>query len=240
MKELIEVWIKNQDYRSGTELYRRFGSSAFMLKMFLSGESDFNREKLLEQLSNLLPRNNVKPALVEKREVLTVLEDDSKKLSDRSTAPEEVKAVIKERKYLYATAREKHGNLKLLAKYGDEAKEQRRLFANEIIEKFYAITEHWNFTTFYDETGRVYQKINTEVDYSGADVNTLNKTWLKNYKYVKRAVNNPRQKDKVTERCKENEEIKTHLVSQDAFYHEGLTMPEVRADKEEKVKEPAQ
>jgi hypothetical protein len=240
MKELIEEWIKNQDYRSGTELYRRFGSSAFMLKIFLSGESDFNRAKLLEQLIGLLPAKKEQTVLVQRKDVLTVLDDDSRKLSDRSSAPDQIKSVIKERKYLYATAREKHSNLKLLAKSGDEAKELRRLFANEIIEKFYAITEHWNFTTFYDETGRVYQKVNSEVDYSGADVNTLNKTWLKNYKYVKRAVNSPQQKDKVGERCKENYEIKTHLLIQDAFYHDGLTMPEVRADKEEKVKEPAE
>ena len=237
MEEIINTWIANQDYQSGVEIYRRFGDSAFMLKMFENGESNFNRKKLIDELTDLLPEkqtNTVVPVLVEKAEIRHALEDDSKRLSEKSTAPPEIKEAIKRRKYLYATAREKHGNLKLLANKGDVEQEERRLLAVSILEKFDEINELWNKTTFYDERGRLpVEKLNPEVDFSGADTIELNKKWLTNYKYAKRAVKNPRQKKQVAQRILANQEIKNYLITQDAFFHVGLEMPTIRTEEKE-------
>jgi hypothetical protein len=234
MKELIEAWISNQDYQTGVELYRRFGNSAFMLKMFENGESNFNRDKLLQSLTELITNEQLKPVLIEKERVHEVLEDDSKRLSDRSTAPDEIKDAIKRRKYLYATAREKHGNLKLLSKKGDGDQEERRLIAMVILDKFDDINKIWNKTSFYDNRGRLpVTKVNLEVDFSGADTVELNKKWLTNYKYVKRAVKNPKQKKQVSERTILNQQIENYLTTQDAFFHLGLKMPEIRNEETE-------
>lgn len=230
MQELIKIWAKKQDYATGVELYRRYGSSSFLLRMFEAGESEFNRDKLLAELSKFIAE---KPKLVSKEQILTVLKDESKNLSERNNAPEEIKEAIKRRKYLYASSREKHSNLKLLAKLGDSTQEARRLLAVEILEKFVEINEKWNLTSFFDKTGRLPTKINLDVDFSGACEKTLNAEWLKNYKYVKRAAKISFSPE-VISRIKRNELLKEHLIKIDAFYHEGLTIPTIPV---EKVKE---
>ncbi|WP_187261310.1 hypothetical protein [Pontibacter beigongshangensis] len=56
MVEEIKNWLNSgQDYADGVALYEKYGSSGVRKRMFASGPSSFNREKLLESLQELVP-----------------------------------------------------------------------------------------------------------------------------------------------------------------------------------------
>lgn len=51
----IRAWLENQDYTAGVALYEKYGTSDFLKKLFAVGSSQYNRAKLVEELSDLLP-----------------------------------------------------------------------------------------------------------------------------------------------------------------------------------------
>ena len=56
--EAIANWLKNKDYQEGVSLYNLHGSSDFLKKIFESGEGDYTRQKLEEELTALLPKDS--------------------------------------------------------------------------------------------------------------------------------------------------------------------------------------
>lgn len=52
MKDVKE-WFENKDYDEGVKLYDEYGDSSFLKELFRSGETDFTRNKLTDELISL-------------------------------------------------------------------------------------------------------------------------------------------------------------------------------------------
>ncbi len=62
--ECIQDWLKSPLYWRGVELYQLYGESAFLKKLFSSSEDDYNREKLIAALQEIVDNEIVEEAIV--------------------------------------------------------------------------------------------------------------------------------------------------------------------------------
>jgi len=73
----ISDWLSGkQDYNTGVELYKKYGTNNYLKELFAEGEDDYNREKLTEELQQL--GRDVKPVYKFKRTLSDPEEDFSK------------------------------------------------------------------------------------------------------------------------------------------------------------------
>lgn len=49
----VQEWFENKDYDEGLKLYDKYGDSSFLKELFRSGETDFTRNKLTDELINI-------------------------------------------------------------------------------------------------------------------------------------------------------------------------------------------
>jgi len=230
---LIKAWFSTgKDYQIGYEIYRRLGTNS-LLKSLLKTEDDWNISELEEQLYGLLSqlqKAGTKQVVEPNREkVEEILSNEVKVPSDRTTAPLEIKEAVKRRKYLYASSRDSHSQLKALDSFLDAVSiEKKRLNCKIIIENFQEISSNWDLTNYYDLHLKL--PINTkegEIYFETMDTASLNISWMIDYKYIqkykakagKAAIVNQRILD-----CMARQKI---LIKRDAFIYERHTLPTI-------------
>jgi hypothetical protein len=225
--ELINLWLNgDRNYKLGVEIYNRFGDNDFLKGILAEGEDDYNRERLIEELKELLKTNDIiaseptpKPQRIDYEDV---------KASELPNAPSEVKEARAERKQLYFEARDAHSQLKALRSLsGDEMKEKRKQLAKSILQNFDLIKPLWDFTNFYDEFQRMpepkQEEEETQSNYALMDNMQLNELWLKQYKYCQKWKADKTKINQLKERVKSNKEIQNVLG--DAFQYRKYQMP---------------
>lgn len=151
--EAIKNWLEgSRDFAIGKALYFQHGKSKVLRDLFEMGESSFTRAKLEKALSELAEqlRNapTPKPGETKPREA-------SVPLSERSDAPEQVKALVQERKRLYGHTKALHEKLHLMSveyanKYTDP---ERSTVVIELMQAWETIEQIWKRTMAYDRDG---------------------------------------------------------------------------------------
>lgn len=83
----IEQWLEGQrDYAAGVAIVRKYSKSAFLKRMLATGETDFNREKMLAEILQLSQQRKAPEA--PHRPAMEILTD-----GEYQKAPPEVKAL---------------------------------------------------------------------------------------------------------------------------------------------------
>ncbi|MCR9064478.1 MAG: hypothetical protein NXI00_10965 [Cytophagales bacterium] len=223
MLELIQSWLKNKDYALGVELYRRFGSSAYLKILFSKGPDTYNSAKLEAEMKGLLSVTEpakqqplAKEYVAQKKDILP---------SEASDAPAEIKSAISKRKSLYAQVRVNRDKLSDAYLTDNESGLDLNMLAHEILNAWDGIRDCWELTNFYDKYQRLPEKVQNETDYDTWPTDVLNKTFLNNYKYIKKYLHNIKKREAVIERINASLAIKSTLQKKDAFFHQTLTIP---------------
>lgn len=227
--ELINLWLNgDRNYRLGVEIYNRFGANDFLKVILAEGEDDYNRERLIEELKELLKETDIASEILPKPHRIDY---DAVKASELINAPYEIKEAIVERKRLYFEGRDAHSQLKALRNMpGEDMAERRKQLAKTILQNFDLIKPLWDTTNFYDEFGRLPEpkpKEEKEVSSSYAlmDNMQLNELWLKQYKYCQKWKTEKTKISQVRERIESNQKIQNVLG--DAFQYRKYQMPTI-------------
>lgn len=227
--ELINLWLNgDQNYRLGVEIYNRFGANDFLKSILAEGEDDYNQERLIEELKELLKSTDNIEAEPSPKLQRVMYEDV--KASELPNTPAEVKEAIIERKRLYFEARDAHSQLKALRILpGVEMKEKRKQMAKLILQNFDLIKPLWDTTNFYDEFRRLPEPKQKEEEvqsnYALMDDMQLNELWLKQYKYCQKWKADKTKIAQLRERVESNQKIQNVLG--DAFQYRKYQMPKI-------------
>lgn len=153
----LTAWVDDREssYEDGLRLYREFGSSSFLMKLFDKGETVYSRERLRQELTTLSQEIIDNPQLLKKQPVPT-----SKKVevppmavyqrppvpADTSNYPEELQKKIALKGSLYKKACWLHSQLNFMA-----TNDERKVAAEMIVDHFKKIQEVWDEVDYYSE-----------------------------------------------------------------------------------------
>lgn len=228
--ELINLWLNgDRNYKLGVEIYNRFGDNDFLKGILAEGEDDYNHERLIEELKELVKTETKTQSITSESQPKSQRFDyEDVKASELPNAPDEIKEAILERKRLYFDARDAHSQLKALRNLqGDEMKEKRKQLAKTIIQNFDLIKPLWDTTNFYDEFRRLPEAKQKEEEvqsnYALMDNMQLNELWLKNYKYCQKWKADKTKITQLRERIESNQKIQN--VLEDAFQYRKYKIP---------------
>ncbi|WP_304234790.1 hypothetical protein [Jiulongibacter sediminis] len=228
MIELLQAWFENKDYRLGVELYRRYGSNLYLKTLFAKGADSYNIKKLEAELKALVSSPPAEDIIVSHKIIAAAPAQESKALpSESPKAPAEVKEAIQLRKSTYALIRVNRDALAEAYLTDNESNLPLSDMAHQILDGWDTIKECWDLTNFYDRYERLPEKVQIETDYSSWPSDVLNKTFLNNYKYIKKYKDNLKKRETVIERINASLAIKSTLEKRDAFFHPTLTIPSV-------------
>lgn len=226
MIELLQAWFENKDYKLGVELYRRFGSNLYLKMLFAKGPDSYNVKKLEAELKSLVSSPPAEAIIArETKASAAPVRENNKLPSESPKAPAEVKEAIQVRKSTYAMIRINRDAMAEAYLTDNESKLPLSDMAHQILDGWDTIKECWDLTNFYDRYERLPEKVQIETDYSSWPSDVLNKTFLNNYKYIKKYKDNLKKRETVIERINASLAIKSTLEKRDAFFHPTLTIP---------------
>lgn len=155
----LTAWVEDREssYEDGLRLYREFGSSSFLLKLFEKGETVYTRERLREELTTLSQEIIENPDLLQKKgrttktvssEPLPPIEVYQRPPVPENTSgyPEELQKKIALKGSLYKKCCFMHSQL-LHMKSNDE----RKVAAEFIDSNFKKMQEIWDELDYYAE-----------------------------------------------------------------------------------------
>ena len=155
----LTAWVDDREssFEDGLRLYREFGSSSFLLKLFEKGETVYTRDRLRQELTTLSQEIIDNPGLLKKEKSSSIPKTVSMPPpamvyqrppvpEDTSGYPEELQKKIALKGSLYKKACWLHSQL-LHMKTNDE----RKVAAELICKHFTQIDEVWQELDYYAE-----------------------------------------------------------------------------------------
>lgn len=153
----LTAWVEDREssYEDGLRLYREFGSSSFLMKLFDKGETVYSRERLRQELTSLSQEIIDNPQLLKKQPVTAAKKTEVPPLKiyqrppvpeDTSQYPEELQKKIAIKGSLYKKACWLHSQLSFM-----QTNDERRVAAEMIIDHFSKIQEVWDELDYYAE-----------------------------------------------------------------------------------------
>jgi hypothetical protein len=224
MYEKIYQWLgSKQDYATGYELLKAYCANTFLIKM-LETKDDWNAKvlaKTLRKLADDMPNLIVEEKKFEKAKA--IVKEVVSRPSDSVDAPQEIKDKVEYRKQIYNEGKKLHARLDLY-----KTDQERFVAADRIVTIRKELRQIWIFTNFYDDYGRLPENMaSSEINWETLDDISLNKEWMKHYKYCNKNKADKAKIDAVKERITLAYHLKEILTQRDAFQYENLTMPNV-------------
>lgn len=231
--KLITFWLSSErNWQAGVELYNKFGTNSVLKVMFKNGYSAYREEQLIKEMKALqakyssfrVEKNEPEKVSVQKEaeQFLHSILRDGIRPSDLPNAPEAVKEAVRKRRNLYAEFVRLHATLN---KY--TPKIVRLENALRILTIFDEIKPLWDFTNYYDINLRLPDE-KQEFNINQLSIAEQNKLYCANYKYVRKFFGVESKQDEIAKRIAQNEQLKEALVREKAFFHEALTLPEMK------------
>jgi hypothetical protein len=143
---LVQDWLDgDRDFAAGVKLYAEHGGKAFYLTMFdKAGPTDYNRAKLLAELTKLAGSEPA-PAPILKKPV-TKPPPSLKPTPDKAADNRKYLDLVRRKKDLYTQL-----NMLMMEKQFLPAGEKLRVCAFDIIKTHQAIVENWALLDHYQE-----------------------------------------------------------------------------------------
>lgn len=142
----VQNWLNgNKDFTTGVQLYADNGGKSFYLTMFAkAGPTDYNRAKLLAELTKLAGSDTA-PVLIKEKPV-TKPAPSLKPTPDKAADNRRYLDLVRRKKDLYTQL-----NMLLMEKRFLPAGEKLRVCAFDIIKTHQAIVENWALLDHYQE-----------------------------------------------------------------------------------------
>lgn len=168
----IEIWLHgNRDYNKGVQLYQKYGRNFNLMRVFLRGEDEYNREKLLYELDIIKHQADQLPISIGKQ--VNIVEAASNAAA-KMPEYDRTKLIVEEKPDKYNELHKRWRAAFKLASHLHQTKLVMDIHKNEraaatakIMELFEnEISPCWDMIDYFDKNGHFPENLKEKKEYS--------------------------------------------------------------------------